>query len=101
MVRLRTIFTVEEPAFHWEPANRWEPRKLLTRRRTPLIVRTMRKIMRQRLPGVRLFVTRHLFGSALRDNPAALFPALWAKVDDPIGISDHIQIVLDNDDGIA
>src|SRR5208282_1549610 len=44
---------------------------------------------------------RHVLRSSLRhDSPAAL-AAFWAKVDDPVGLLDDIQIVFDDQNRIA
>src|ERR1700738_4287303 len=58
-------------------------------------------ILRQRLSGIGFFVPRNLLGSALRHNSAAFFAAFGTKIDDPVGIPDHVQIVLDDDDGVT
>ena len=44
---------------------------------------------------------RHLFGCALRDNRAAAVASFRAQIDDPVGGLDHVEIVLDDDHGIA
>ena len=59
------------------------------------------EIIRQRLPGVRLFVACHLLRRSLRDQPSALFAALGTKVDNPIGVPDHIKIVFNDDDRVT
>src|SRR4029077_15697462 len=41
------------------------------------------------------------FGPALGDDEAAIFSAFGAEVDDPVGITNDVQIVLDDDDGVA
>src|ERR1700681_1910504 len=58
-------------------------------------------IFRQRLSGIGFFVPRDLLRRALRHNSAAFLAAFRAKIDDPVGIPDHVQIVLDDNDGIA
>ena len=35
------------------------------------------------------------------DQAAAVFSPLGAEIDEPVGIADDIQIVLDDDDGVA
>src|ERR1039458_8948839 len=67
--------------------------------RAPLPV--PRKISRQRLPRIRLLHPRHLLRRALRHDAAAFFAAFGAKVDDPVGVADHVQMVFDDDDRIA
>jgi len=42
-----------------------------------------------------------LFGRALRDDAAAAFAAFRAEVDDPVGLLDDVEIVLDDQDGVA
>ncbi len=61
----------------------------------------LRKEFRQGLPGVRLLVTSHLLGSSLGHDPATVFPAFRAEINNPIGIADHVHVVLDDDDGVA
>jgi hypothetical protein len=67
--------------------------------RTPLIV--PRKMTRQRLPRIRLLHPRDLFGRALGYNAPSVFAAFGAEVDNPVGVADHVQIVLDDDNRIA
>src|SRR5947209_19881994 len=43
----------------------------------------------------------HVFRSADRDHLAARFAALGAEIDDPVGLLDHIEVVLDHDHGVA
>src|SRR5580704_14044582 len=50
----------------------------------------------KRLAGVRLFVTRDLLGRALRDDAAAAFAAFGSEIDDPIGLLDHVEMMLDD-----
>src|SRR5581483_6327264 len=59
------------------------------------------KMFCQRQSGVRLFVPRYLLRRALSNNLAALLPAFRTKIDDPIRVSNHVQIVFDDDDRIA
>ena len=37
----------------------------------------------------------------MRDNAAAFFSALGAEIQNPVGVADHIEIVLDDDDRIS
>ncbi len=60
----------------------------------------LRKVIRQRLPRIGFLVSRHLLGSALRHNPSAPFATFRAEINNPISISDHLQIVLNDDDGV-
>jgi hypothetical protein len=50
----------------------------------------------QHLPRVRPLRLSDLLGRPLRHNFAAAVAAFWAEVDDPIGVSDHVEIVLDD-----
>src|SRR5690606_7045792 len=50
---------------------------------------------------VRALVRGDLLGRAGRDDRAAAVSALGAEVDDPICRLDDIQVVLDDDDGVA
>ena len=59
------------------------------------------EIVCQRLSSVRLLHARNLFGSALRNQAAAFFSAFGAEVEDPVGVADDIEIVLDDDNGVA
>jgi hypothetical protein len=42
-----------------------------------------------------------LFGRAFGDDLAPAFAALGAEVDDPVGIADDVEIVLDDDNGVT
>src|SRR5687767_14996163 len=48
-----------------------------------------------------MFCTEKLLGRALKDDCSALMTPLRPHVDDPVGILDDMQIVLDDDDRIA
>ena len=56
---------------------------------------------RQRLAGKRLLHPRHFFGRALGHDSAPLIAALRPQVDDPIRLFHHVQIVLDDNNGVA
>src|SRR3984885_1868333 len=56
---------------------------------------------RQNLPRVRLLHARHLLGSTLRHHASARFSAFGAEVNDPVGLLDHVQIMLDDQHGVA
>src|SRR5262249_47216290 len=43
----------------------------------------------------------HLLRRALDDNAAAGGTSLGTEIDDPVGRFDHVQVVLDNSDGVA
>src|ERR687897_3629243 len=49
---------------------------------------------------MRLLDVGHLFGGACRDDLAARVAALGTEVDDVVCGPDHIQVVLDDDDGV-
>src|SRR5438876_8234594 len=53
------------------------------------------------LAGVGLFGAGDLFGRALRDDAAAAFAAFGAEIDDPVGLFDDVEIVLNDEDGVA
>src|ERR1700739_712787 len=40
-------------------------------------------------------------GASLAYDAAAIFSAFGAEVEDPVGVADHVEIVLDDDDGVA
>jgi hypothetical protein len=42
-----------------------------------------------------------LFGGALGDDAAPALAAFGAEVDDPVGVADDVEVVLDDDDGVA
>jgi hypothetical protein len=42
-----------------------------------------------------------LIGRAFGDNLAAALAAFGAEVDDPVGITDDVEVVLDDDNGVA
>jgi hypothetical protein len=46
-------------------------------------------------------VASDLFGGALGKDAAAAVTALGTEIDDPIGLSDKIKIVLDDDHGVT
>ena len=60
-----------------------------------------RKDAGEGLAGVGLLGARDKFGRALGDDAAAAFAALGAQVDDPVGLLDHVEVVLDDQHGIA
>ena len=47
------------------------------------------------------FYFRNLFGRALRDDGAALIAAFRAEIDDVVGHFDDIEIVFDDENGVA
>ena len=42
-----------------------------------------------------------LLGGAVGDDAAAAFAALGAEVEDVVGVADDVEVVLDDDDGVA
>src|SRR5580700_1511718 len=53
------------------------------------------------LAGVGFFGAGDLFGRALGDDAAAAFAAFGAEVDDPVGLFDDVEVMLDDQDGVA
>src|SRR5579864_1573420 len=53
---------------------------------------------RQRLPCIGLLHPRHLFRCTLRHHAPAVLAALGPEVDDPVRITNHVQIMFDDDD---
>src|SRR6266496_1017037 len=43
----------------------------------------------------------HLLRRPRNDDPAAPITAFRAEIDDPVGGLDHVEVVLDHDDGVA
>src|SRR5205814_10125258 len=56
---------------------------------------------RQRLAGIGLLIARQGFGRAGGDDASAAFAALRAQINDPVGLLDDVEVVLDDDDGVA
>ena len=52
------------------------------------------KKFHQRLPGVCLIPSTCAGG--LERRPSAVFAAFGTEVDDPVGVADHVEIMLDN-----
>ena len=44
---------------------------------------------------------RDLLGRALGDDPAAAVPTLGSEIDDPVRGLDDVEVVFDDDDGVA
>src|SRR5688572_8832460 len=55
----------------------------------------------QELAGVGGVGLRHGLGGALDDHRAAAVAALGPEVDDPVGGLDHVEVVLDDQHGVA
>src|SRR5467141_4328755 len=53
------------------------------------------------LAGVGLFGWGDEFGRALGDDAAAAFAAFRAEVNDPVGLFDDVEMVLDDEHGVA
>jgi hypothetical protein len=56
---------------------------------------------RERLAGVGFLDAGDLLGSSLRNDAAAALTAFRAEVNDPIGLFDDVEVVLDDQDGVA
>ena len=56
---------------------------------------------REELPGGRLRVGSHGLRCAAHEHPAAAATAFRTQVDQVIGASDDVEVVLDHDDGVA
>src|ERR1700686_3184232 len=50
---------------------------------------------------MRFFHLGNLLGRALRYDAAAAFAAFGAEVDDPVGLLYYVEVVLDDEDGVA
>jgi hypothetical protein len=55
----------------------------------------------QILAGQRLFDIEQVARGPLEENGAALVAAFGSHVDDPVGVANDIEVVLDDDDGVA
>lgn len=53
------------------------------------------------MTGVGLTYTTHLFGCTLGNNRPSSVAAVGAEVDDIVGNFDDVEIVFDDDDGVA
>ncbi len=51
--------------------------------------------------GVGVFDGGDLLGGAVGDDASAAFAALGAEVEDVVGVADDVEVVLDDDDGVA
>ena len=60
----------------------------------------LREKFRERLPVWPVSACR-LFGRALEDDAAAAAAALGPEVDDPVGLGDDVEVVLDDHHGVA
>jgi hypothetical protein len=50
---------------------------------------------------VRTFAARDFFGSAFHNHASALCAPLGTEINDPIGFGNEVEIVFDNDNGVA
>ena len=55
----------------------------------------------QGFPSMALGTGGDLFGSAFGNDLASLVAGVGAEIDDPIGGFNHVEIVLDDNDGMA
>src|SRR5271154_4578958 len=55
----------------------------------------------QGLARVGFFCAGNEFGRTLGDDAASPFAAFGAKVDDPVGLFDDVEMMLDDEDGVA
>src|SRR5258708_2847782 len=55
----------------------------------------------QEATGEALLDVADVLGRALRDDAPAAVAALGAEVDHPVRRLDHVEVVLDHDDGVA
>ena len=53
-------------------------------------------LARQRVPGAEQFSR-----CPLEDDPAALIATFWTHINDPVGIADYIEMMLDHNHGVA
>ncbi len=44
---------------------------------------------------------RDLGGAAFAHDATTIFAAFGAEVEDPVSVADHVEIVFDDDDGVA
>ncbi len=56
---------------------------------------------RERLAGVGFFGARYVFGSSLCDDAASALAAFRAEIEDPVGLFYYVEIVLDDQNGVA
>jgi hypothetical protein len=56
---------------------------------------------RERLAGVGLFYAGDELRRALGHDAAAAFATFGAEIDDPIGLLDDVEVVLDDQDSVA
>src|SRR6266550_5683398 len=59
------------------------------------------KKVKEGLSGIRLFIACYLLRSSLGDDSATAFAAFGAKINNPVGVTDYIKVMLDDDNGIA
>ena len=69
--------------------------------RPDCVVRNQSQHIPKELARPRLFALRDLLRRAFGDDGAAAVTAFRPQIDDPIRGFDHVEIVLDDDDGVA
>src|SRR3979411_1752682 len=55
----------------------------------------------ENLSRIRFLHSGNLLWCALRDDAASAFAAFGPEVDDPVGLLDHVHVVLDDQDCVA
>src|SRR5665647_517045 len=70
-------------------------------RRSARRPRTPGEDRREEPPGVAFLDQGDLLRCPLGDHPATAVAALGTQVDNPVGVLDDVQVVLDDDDGVA
>ena len=53
------------------------------------------------LAGIGFFYAGDQFGRTLCDDAAAAFAAFGTEVDDPVGLFDDVEMMLDDEHGVA
>ena len=60
-----------------------------------------RQHAREVLPGIAALAGGDVLGRTFDDDFTTFVTALWAQVDDPVGGLDDIEVVFDDDNGVA
>src|SRR5208337_2304033 len=55
----------------------------------------------EKLAGERAGSRGNLHGASLANDAAAILAALGAEVDNPVGVADYVEVVLDDDDRVT
>ena len=58
-------------------------------------------IAAEKLAGIRAGSSCDFSGAAMRDDASAIFTTFGAEVENPVGVADDVEVVLDDDDGVA